>query len=148
MLVVLNALTLLVKGAPWGTTTALALVGSKLVSALGLAVASWPYWAGARGAVLRAPLLADATLVMDAGLVLGALLAAAVAGRFALRQRLPWSSVLAAVLGGVLMGYGAQLADGCTVAIIRIPAILCARGDTRWYSSSRYAGLQQVPTCV
>jgi uncharacterized membrane protein YedE/YeeE len=82
---------------------------------MGLAVAFWPYWAGARGAVLRAPLLADATLVMDAGLVLGALLAAAVAGRFALRQRLPWSSVLAAVLGGILMGYGPQVADGCTV---------------------------------
>ena len=52
---------------------------------------------------------------MDAGLVLGALLAAAVAGRFALRQRLPWSSVLAAVLAGIVTGYGAQLADGCTL---------------------------------
>jgi uncharacterized protein len=43
------------------------------------------------------------TSVMDFGIILGALLAAGVAGKFA------------AVLGGLLLGYGARLAYGCNI---------------------------------
>jgi len=115
LLAALNALTLLVKGAPWGITVAFTLAGSQLAAALGAPVASWAYWSGARAGALRAPLLADATAVMDAGLVLGALLAATLAGTFTLRRPIAWPTAFAAVGGGVLMGYGAVLADGCTI---------------------------------
>jgi hypothetical protein len=109
------------------------------VSALGLAVASWPYWAGTRGAVLRAPLLADATLVMDAGLVLGALLAAAVAGGFALRQRLPCSTLLAAVLGGIVThtGWIAHIKEVHGLPVRRAPNRRGLSEDS-WSCLSRY----------
>ncbi len=115
LLAVLNALTLLVKGAPWGITAAFTLAGSQLAAALGVPVASWAYWTGPRASTLRAPLLADATTVMDGGIILGALLAAALAGTFALRRPVAWPTTLAALGGGLLMGYGALLAGGCTV---------------------------------
>jgi len=115
LLAALNALTLLVKGTPWGITSAFTLVGSRVAGALGVPVASWAYWAGPRAGSLHAPLLADATVVMDGGIVLGALLAAALAGTLVLRRPIAWPTAAVALGGRVLMGYGAVLADGCTV---------------------------------
>ena len=52
---------------------------------------------------------------MNIGIILGALLAAGLAGRFAPVWRVPLRSLLAAVLGGILLGYGARLAYGCNI---------------------------------
>jgi uncharacterized membrane protein YedE/YeeE len=111
----LNGLTLLVRGEPWGITSAFALWGSKLLQGLGVDVASWSYWQGEKAAALKAPLLADVTTVMNFGIVLGALVAAAIAGSFTLHRRIPLRTVAAAVIGGLLMGYGARLAYGCNI---------------------------------
>jgi len=64
---------------------------------------------------LANPILTDDTFVMDVGIVLGALIAAELAGRFAPTVRIPLRSVIAAVLGGLLMGYGARIAFGCNI---------------------------------
>ncbi|WP_460452286.1 YeeE/YedE family protein [Alsobacter sp. SYSU BS001988] len=116
-LAALNFATLALAGRPWGITSAFALWGSKIAGGLGLAdVASWPYWSGAaRQAELNGSVLNDVTSVMDFGIVIGALLAAALAGRFAPTWRVPLKSALAAVLGGLLLGYGARLAYGCNI---------------------------------
>ncbi|MBX6754101.1 MAG: YeeE/YedE family protein [Thermorudis peleae] len=115
VLAVLNAATLLVSGHPWGITSAFALWGSKLAQALGVNVSSWAYWSGSRAASLRASVLADVTSVMDFGIVLGAMIAAALSGTFVLHRHLPLKTVIASLLGGVLMGYGARLAYGCNI---------------------------------
>ena len=52
---------------------------------------------------------------MDLGIVLGALLAALLAGRFAPVWSIPARSLAAAVLGGLLLGYGARVAYGCNI---------------------------------
>ena len=52
---------------------------------------------------------------MDFGIIIGAMLAAGAAGRFGRLGRLPYRSFLAAVIGGLLMGYGARLAFGCNI---------------------------------
>ena len=49
------------------------------------------------------------------GIVLGAMLAAALAGRYAPVWRLPMRSLIAAIVGGLLLGYGARLAYGCNI---------------------------------
>lgn len=114
-LAVLNAATLLVKGSPWGITSAFALWGSKLAQGAGVDVGSWTYWAGERAADLDGSILADATSVMNFGIVLGALVAAAIGGSFALHRRIPWRVAVGALVGGLLMGYGARLAYGCNI---------------------------------
>lgn len=115
VLAALNAATLMTKGQPWGITSAFALWGSKLASAAGVDVGSWTYWGGERAASLEAPILADATSVMNFGIILGALLAAALGGSFVLHRRIPMKTVVAALIGGLLMGYGARLAFGCNI---------------------------------
>jgi len=115
-LVVLNFATLALAGRPWGVTSAFALWGAKAASSIGIDTASWAFWSTkANAAALAAPVSHDVTSVMDIGIVLGAMLAAALAGRYAPVWRLPLRSFIAAVAGGLLLGYGARLAYGCNI---------------------------------
>jgi len=115
-LALVNIGTLLLAGRPWGVTSAFALWGSKLLVALGADVAAWPYWTPpGRAAALQASIFTDITSVMNIGIMLGALLAAGLAGRFAPVWRIPVRSLAAAAIGGVLLGYGARLAYGCNI---------------------------------
>ncbi|WP_417221868.1 YeeE/YedE family protein [Achromobacter spanius] len=112
-LVVLNFATLALAGRPWGITSAFALWGAKALNAVSGDVASWAYWA--KQPSLVAPLRQDVTTVMDIGLMLGALAAASAAGKFAPVWKVPARSLAAAVIGGLLLGYGARLAFGCNI---------------------------------
>lgn len=115
-LVALNFATLALAGRPWGVTSAFALWGAKTASLLGVDIASWQYWSTkANAAALAAPLWQDVTSVMNFGIVLGAMLAAALAGRYAPVWRLPMRSLVAALVGGLMLGYGARLAYGCNI---------------------------------
>lgn len=113
-LVLLNFATLWLSGRPWGITSAFALWGTKAVGALGVDASDWGYWAD-RPEILEAPLQDDVTTVMNIGIMLGAFAAAALAGRQAWNWRIPPLSLLAAVLGGLLMGYGSRLSFGCNI---------------------------------
>ena len=115
-LALLNYATLALAGRPWGITSAFALWGAKAASGLGVDVGSWGFWQMPGNAkALAAPVWEDITSVMDIGIVLGALLAAGLAGRFAPSLKIPPRSLLAAVIGGLLLGYGSRLAYGCNI---------------------------------
>jgi uncharacterized protein len=115
-LVLVNLATLLLAGRPWGVTSGFALWGAKIAAALGADVASWGYWSSpARAQSLHASVFQDITSIMDFGIVIGALAAAGLAGKFAPNWRVPPRALVAAVIGGLLMGYGARLAYGCNI---------------------------------
>jgi hypothetical protein len=115
-LALFSLLTLLVAGHPWSITFAFGLWGAKLWTALGGDLSSWVYWSGGYPArALESSVLADVTSVMDFGIILGALLAAALAGSFAPAKKIRWNLIAASVLGGLLLGYGARLAFGCNI---------------------------------
>ncbi|MCC2957425.1 YeeE/YedE family protein [Massilia sp. IC2-477] len=115
-LVILNFATLALAGRPWGVTSDFALWGAKAASGMGIDIASWTYWSSkSNAAALAAPVSHDITSVMDFGIVVGAMLAAALAGRYAPVWRLPLRSLAAAVVGGLMLGYGARLAYGCNI---------------------------------
>lgn len=115
-LALLNFTTLVVAGHPWTITWAFTLWGAKFALLLGWDPSSNPFWRGGfQHDALNAGIFEDATSVMDIGIVLGALCAAAAAGRFAPRLGIPLRSLAAAVIGGLLMGYGARIAFGCNV---------------------------------
>jgi len=113
---VVNVATLALAGRPWGVTSGFALWGSKAVAASGFDVASWAYWQRPRYATaLHDSVFSNITSVMNFGIMLGALIAAGLAGRFAPSWKIPWRSVMSAVVGGLLMGYGARIAFGCNI---------------------------------
>ena len=118
-LALLNVATLLVAGHPWSITYGFGLWGAKIAQAVGVDVASWDFWTWpAQAQALRSSVLADTVSVMDFGLVLGAAVAAAIAGKFAPKAKLPLGSLLAAIVGGLLMGYGARLSFGCNIGAL------------------------------
>lgn len=115
-LAALNYATLALAGRPWGITSAFALWGAKVLDSLGVQVSSWVFWqAPANAKALASPVWQDVTTVMDLGIVLGALLAAGLAGRFAPSLKIPLPSLIAAIIGGLLLGYGSRLAYGCNI---------------------------------
>ncbi|WP_430787316.1 YeeE/YedE family protein [Virgibacillus flavescens] len=113
-LAVLNALTLMTRGAPWGVTSAFSLWGSKVAMFLGFDVESWGYWQGASAEVLQSSIFADSTTVLNFGVILGAFLASAAGGLFKFTKLNP-KNIAASVIGGLLLGYGARLAFGCNI---------------------------------
>ena len=114
-LALLNAVVVVLAGHPWGITWGILLAGAKLATALGVDLSGTAFWGDGFGAeALAAPLLADTTAMMDAGIILGALLAAGLAGRFHV-GRVSLSRGVVALVGGLLLGYGARLASGCNI---------------------------------
>ena len=119
ILALLNLATLLVAGHPWSVTYAFGLWGAKLWSAVGGDPGSWVYWSrGYPAESLGRSVLADTTSVMDFGIILGALLAAALAGKFAPAMKLSGIRVITAIIGGLLLGYGARLSFGCNIGAL------------------------------
>lgn len=115
-LMLVNLATLLLAGRPWGITGAFALWGAKGARALGVPVETWPHWSSpGQLAALNGSAFGDVTTVMNGGIVLGALLAALLAGRFKPAWTVPARSAAAAILGGLLLGYGARVAYGCNI---------------------------------
>ncbi|WP_337266161.1 YeeE/YedE family protein [Oryzifoliimicrobium ureilyticus] len=115
-LVVFNFATLAIAGKPWGITSAFALWGAKGAQLIGIDPTAWAYWqAPGNAKALSNSVFADVTSVMDFGIIAGAMLAASLAGRFAPSLDIPLRSVLAAIVGGLLLGYGARIAYGCNI---------------------------------
>jgi uncharacterized membrane protein YedE/YeeE len=116
LLAVLNWLTLGTAGHPWGVTYGFTLWGAKLASLLGIDVAAWEFWTWSyHSKALAGSIFANSTSVMNFGVMLGALLAAGLSGKFAPNFSIPRASLLAAAIGGLAMGYGARLAFGCNI---------------------------------
>jgi len=113
-LALLNFATLALAGRPWGITSAFALWGAQGADALGIPVGDWDYWQRRTGALSRS-LLADTTSLMNFGIMIGALAAAGIAGKFSPGFRIGIRPAAAAIVGGLLLGYGARLAFGCNI---------------------------------
>lgn len=107
--------SLLLLGHPWGITSAFALWGAKLWGAAGGGFDGMGYWGDGGAGSLSASVFADGISVMNFGIMAGAMAATALAGRWAPNLRLSARDIGTAVIGGLMMGYGARLAFGCNI---------------------------------
>ena len=115
-LAALNGLTVIIAGHPWSITWGFTLWAAKLAQSVGWDPATSPFWSGNFAATaLGRGLWRDVTSVMNGGIILGAMMAAGLAGRFTPGFRLPLKSLAAAIIGGLMMGYGARIAFGCNI---------------------------------
>ncbi|MFB5190306.1 YeeE/YedE family protein [Alicyclobacillus fastidiosus] len=118
ILAVGNAVVMVITGGAWGVTFAFALVGSKISQAIGIPVTHWGYWqVPSNATAFHSNLFTNSTFVLDISVIVGALLAASLAGRFPKPyfRRFPARMIVGLLVGGVLMGYGARIAFGCNI---------------------------------
>ncbi|MCP1676516.1 putative membrane protein YedE/YeeE [Natronocella acetinitrilica] len=116
-----NLAVLLLSGHPWGITFAFGLWGAKVLQGVGVDMSQFEFWTWDYPALALADsVLVNVTSVTNFGLLVGAMLAAGLAGRFnkASAGGIPSRSLLAAVVGGLLMGYGARLGFGCNIGAL------------------------------
>lgn len=116
-LTAVGVLCLLVLGRPWGITSGLTLWGAQIAHQVGVPIAEWDYWRYAMGQV-EASIFTNGTSVMNLGLIAGAALAACLAGRYAPKLNLSAVDIATAVIGGLLMGYGARISFGCNIGAL------------------------------
>jgi len=115
----LNLFTMLISGHPWTIVFAFGLWGTKIWNALGGDISTWQYWAnGYPARALNSSVLADTTSIMDIGIIIGSMLAAALAGKFAPQDKINRKRLITTIVGGLLLGYGARLAFGCNIGAL------------------------------
>ncbi|MEM7215287.1 MAG: YeeE/YedE family protein [Pseudomonadota bacterium] len=114
-LAIVGILTLVVVGRPWGVTWAFALWGAKGANLIGIDVLDWQFWNGWKANAVENSVFRDTTSVMNFGIIAGALAAAGLAAKFKPLWTLSRVEISTAILGGLLMGYGARLAYGCNI---------------------------------
>jgi uncharacterized protein len=101
---------------PWSVTFGFTVWGAKTATLFGadFSQAEFWQWAGPKRA-LGDSILSDTSSLTDLGMIFGAMAAAAASAPFARNPWPPLRSLLAAAVGGLLMGWGARLGFGCNI---------------------------------
>ena len=109
---------------PWGVTSAITNWAAGAWSLLGGHPENWAYYRIRGLPPLAAPgpwldrILNDGGTLLDLGMVAGVLLAAASRSEFRLKPIRSGRQAVRAIVGGVLMGYGARLGFGCNIGAL------------------------------
>jgi uncharacterized membrane protein YedE/YeeE len=101
---------------PWSVTFGFTVWGAKLAALAGFDFSNAEFWQwpGPKRALAES-VLSDTSSLTDFGMILGAMAAAAATKPFARTAWPPMGSLLAAAVGGLLMGWGARIGFGCNI---------------------------------
>ncbi len=106
-------------GSGWGVTSTFANWGAWIFEALGGDVSNWVYFSGEKAQkALESSFLADGGSIRNLGIIVGALAATLFASQFKFKKLKSLRQAVAAILGGLLMGYGARMAGGCNIGAL------------------------------
>ena len=119
LLSVFQIVTFATTGNPWGVSGPFANWGAWLYELVGGSVDKWYYFSseGAQ-ATLAGGFLKDPGSIRNLGIIVGALAATLLASQFKVKKLKSIKQVIAAVLGGLLMGYGARIGFGCNIGAL------------------------------
>lgn len=119
LLGVLNTGLFMISGKPWGVTAAMASWGAEGMRLFGASPENWPFFTerGISSQVDGYPFFFYGT-ILNFSVIIGALSAALIHQEFRIRLPRRGKQYFAALLGGILMGYGARLAGGCSIGAL------------------------------
>lgn len=114
LLMVMFEVVLLTSGKSWGVTSTFAEWGAWLFR---VDVSNWGYFADKMDSI-NAGFINDPGSMRNVGIIVGAMIAPLLAGRFSLKIGFNFKDVIFYALGGLLMGYGARLSSGCNIGAL------------------------------
>ena len=119
LLSLFQIVTLTSTGNPWGVSGVLANWGAWIYEAVGGSVDKW-YYFSSEGATrtLDGGFMNHGGSLRNLGVIVGALIATLLASGFKLKKIKSWKQIVAATLGGLLMGYGARIGFGCNIGAL------------------------------
>lgn len=119
LLSIFQIVTLAATGNPWGVSGVFANWGAWIIEAFGGSVDKWYYFSSAGAQrTLEAGFLNHPDTMRNLGIIVGALFATLMASQFKIKKIKSIKQVIAAVIGGTLMGYGARIAFGCNIGAL------------------------------
>ncbi|QQY79563.1 hypothetical protein EDD65_11022 [Keratinibaculum paraultunense] len=118
ILAILNVALFAASGSPWGVTSVFIYWGAWILQALGGHPETWAFFQGEAGKTLANGFLAHAGSFRNIGIIVGALLATLLASEFKIKKIKSGRQAIAAILGGLLMGYGARISFGCNIGAL------------------------------
>lgn len=119
LLSLFQIITLATTGNPWGVSGVLANWGAWIFELFGGNVDSWYYFSseGAQN-TLQNGVLKDPASMRNFGIIAGALFASLMASQLKWKKIKSKKQIIAAILGGLLMGYGARIGFGCNIGAL------------------------------
>lgn len=109
-------LVFIISGHPWGVTFGFTVWGGKIAMLAGIPIDKTVFWQWPGPALaLKQSVFANISSLMNFGMIIGAGFFAAVTASFANQPWPPIRQLVAAIIGGLLMGVGARLAFGCNI---------------------------------
>ena len=106
-------------GSGWGVTGPFAFWGAWVFEALGGDASIWSFFASESSqATLNNGFLNHGPSLRNIGLIGGALTATLFASQFKFKKIKSKKQIAAAIIGGLMMGYGARMAGGCNIGAL------------------------------
>jgi len=109
----------------WGASTAFGLWFAKLLMLFGAEAASLAEWTGRSTEFFAQPLLQHGTSIQNFSIIFGAFFYLLIAGKFKEKFQLGLSiraqDFFLYAFGGLIMGYGTRLSNGCNVGALYTP---------------------------
>jgi uncharacterized membrane protein YedE/YeeE len=106
----------------WGVTGVLSPWGGKFLTLLGINADSWKMY---NGSLAKFSFFGNQTNILNVALVFGALISCLLAAQWKIRMIKHHRQVWAGIVGGLLMGFGARLSNGCNIGAMfsSLPAL-------------------------
>ncbi len=117
MLAILNTFLFIIAGKPWQITSGFTNWAAWIWRSMGGRPDQWEYFANnpARSEAMTQGFFTNTLSLMDAGVIVGALLAVLLASQFKFKKIKSYKQLVAALLGGIIMGYGTRISLGCNI---------------------------------
>ena len=104
------------RGRDYGVTTGLTYWAASIYNNLGGELSQWAYFSESRhAAALAGGFFMTTESMLNLGFIVGAAISALIASEWRIRKTRSYTHFFLAAIGGVLMGYGSRVAQGCNI---------------------------------
>jgi uncharacterized protein len=116
---IFNVILLAVSGTPWYVNSGFLLWGVGILKNIGFEPLKWEFFKLTNpiyeGIIINDNFFINKFTIINVGIILGSLIATLLASQFKVKKTKSKKQVIFALIGGIIMGYGARLASGCNI---------------------------------